>query len=282
MPIGGAMTADIDPEKELAKFNAAAELLARLVPASIKATRPQDWVQMGDKVYLQGTGAERVAPLWGIVLGEPHVEKVEHEDGHYDYVVTGAAGSRRTGVYMRSVQGGRSSRDKFFWPAVAEDANGRLRLRVGDELGAEFNPAVHIDHLDVRKAAVTNWQTRAVAMLAGLRGLSPSDLSGAGIEGVARVEFERGGKGGATVKADVKAEQNKLGNAVLEYCGGDKERARRCLKELTKGDKPGKDGKVFQGFTSVAKLTRDWQFERAWQALEKLKKAKQTDDSVEF
>ena len=99
--------AQVDPERELAKFEAAAELQRKLIPASIRLTKAQDWIAMGGKVYLQGTGVERLAPLWGLVFGEPNVTREDYDDGTYAYVVRGAAGSRRTGVFYKSIEGGR-------------------------------------------------------------------------------------------------------------------------------------------------------------------------------
>ena len=97
-PTGWAMK-DIDPVRELAKFEAAAELQRKLIPASIKCTKPQDWVEMGGKVYLQGTGVERIAGLWGLVFDAPKIEKMDLGGGDFAYVVSGMAGSRRTGVF---------------------------------------------------------------------------------------------------------------------------------------------------------------------------------------
>lgn len=257
--------AEVDPERELAKFEAASALLAKLVPASIKATRPQDWVQMGKKAYLQGTGIDRVAPLWGLVFGEPRVTRYDHDDGHFEFVVVGGAGSRRTGMAYKSITGGRSSRDSFFWPKT----DGESKITKGDYKGQIFDPKKHIDSLDVRKAAVENWKTRSAAMLTGLRGLTEEDLKSAGIDTtkITRVEYSRGGQGGATVSSDVKAEQVKLGNAVLAKAGGDIEVAKKMMLHITKGDKPGKDGKVFPGFDTASRLTLNWQFSAAWTKL---------------
>ena len=259
MPDAGYAMAEVDPISELKKFEAAAELMTKLVPATIRVTKPQDWVEMGGKVYLQGTGVERMAPLWGLIFGRPEVERVDYPDGHFDFVVTGPAGSRRTGVYYRSVTGGRSSRDRFFWPRV--DGDGKI------ETGERFDPSRHIDALDVRKAAITNWQCRSASMLAGMRGLTPADLKAAGIEGVASVQYQKGSQGGATVTADLKAEQVKLGNEVLERVGGDIESAKALMKSITAADGPGKDGKIFPGFDSASRLKFDWQIKNAWTKL---------------
>src|SRR5207249_4328009 len=112
--IGPWPMARVDPVAELAAFEAAAELQKKLITASIRATKPQDWVEMGGKVYLQATGVERISALWGLLFGEPAVIKEDIPGGGYEYIVSGAAGSRRTGVYYKAITGGRSSTDPFF------------------------------------------------------------------------------------------------------------------------------------------------------------------------
>ena len=79
----------IDPESAIMRFEAARDLLDRLRPGSIKATKAQDWVQMGDKVYLQGTGTERIASLWGIDFPEPKVVREDYPDREYAYIFSG-------------------------------------------------------------------------------------------------------------------------------------------------------------------------------------------------
>lgn len=252
-----AMT-QIDPKVELAKFEAAAELQRKLIPASIRATRPQDWISMGGKVYLQATGVERIASLWGLVFGEPEVTRENNDDGTFAYVVVGPAGSRLTGVFYKGIVGGRSSADPFFDSFDEEKPSGFRDLSLEQKESWKREHRIAPDPLDVRKAAVTNWQVRAASMLAGLRGLTPQDLSEAGIRGVTEVQYGSGARGGETVPADLKAEQVKLGNEVLKAASGDKEAARQLMVEITSDEAKG-----FKGFDSALKLTKTWQFEKA-------------------
>jgi hypothetical protein len=223
----------VDPVAELAKFEAAAELMKKLIPASIRATRSQDWVKMGNKVYLQATGVERLAPLWGLVFGTPKVVKEPNEDGSYSYIVTGPAYSRRTGVGYQEITGGRSSSDPFF----------------GDDA----------DPLDIRKAAVTNWMTRAASMLTGLRGLTQADLDANGVTGVAEVNYKAGGKGGSAVPADLAAKRTAFWNELVRRAGGDLDIARSALKDCTKYDaytkKDGSKVPAFDGATSMDRMS---------------------------
>jgi len=231
-PTGWAMM-DVDPTRELKKFEDAAELQRRLIPASIKCTKPQDWVEMGGKVYLQGTGVERIAGLWGLVFGEPTIEKLPLDGEDYAYVVSGFAASRRTGVFYKSIEGGRSSDDPFF-DRFDEDKPNDFKSLAAD-VRREWHRVHRIrpDELDVRKAAVTNWQTRAASMLTGMRGLTKKDLEDAGLTGIKSVQFASGAKGGAAAPADLVDARTAFWNDIMKRTGGDIEAARRVLKEVT-------------------------------------------------
>lgn len=269
--IGPAAMIHIDPRAELEKFEAASELMRKLRPASIRATKPQDWIKVGEKVYLQGIGVERISPLWGFVFGKYEVAREDHEDGEYSYIVTGPVGCRRTGVVMQIV-GGRSSSDPFFddfdspKPSNWRDLDGAQRLTW--RRAHRIKP----DPLEIRKAAVTNWMTRSASMLAGLRGLTENDLAAEGIGGVKAVEFGAGAKGGTGVSSDIQAERTKLRNEILRRVGGDTDAGKALLKEITSspGGKKMKDGstsKPFAGSASVDQMQYQWQFEKAWEKL---------------
>lgn len=268
--------AKIDPEAAVAQFAATAKALAQLVPATIKQTKPQDWVQMGKGVYLQGTGADRVAILWGIVFGEPRIERVQLEGGHFKFVVSGPMMSQLAyrltgGGVFQSIFGSRASTDPFFRPGGRDGVDENGVITRGEFEGQVFSPGKHIDEGDVRKAAWENWKARGVSMICGLRNLTPADLAAADVKAGSSVEYGKGGKGGTTVTADIKAQQVKLGNEVLKKAGGDVETAREIMRSITAGDKPGKDGKIFPGFDSAKRLTQDWQLEKAFKKLAEFK-----------
>jgi hypothetical protein len=254
---GSWAMANIDPVRELTAFEAAVELQKKLITASIRATKPQDWVEMGGHAYLQATGIERVAPLWGLFFGEPEVTRQEEADGEYHFIVRGPAGSRRTGVFYQGIEGGRSSSDQFFDEFTEPKPNDFASLPGGDQRAWRRAHRIPPSELDVRKAAITNWQTRAASMLAGLRGLTMEDLKAAGIsEGVRRVEYGAGGKGGDARPADLKAAATALGNDVLAAVGGVQADSKKLLKEITAG-------KGFAGFDSVTGIKHQWQIDNA-------------------
>ncbi len=260
--LGGWKMQAVDPVAELAKFEAAAQLQKVLLPASVKATRPEDWIDQGGKAYLQATGVERLAPMWGLVFGKYTVEKEVHEDGEYSYVVRGPIMSRRTGVIYGEIVGGRSSSDPFFDEFDEKRPEGWNDLSVGEKESWKRAHRIPPDPLDVRKAAVTNWTTRGASMLMGMRGLTTTFVQATGeFAEVAKVAFGSGGKGGDTAPADIKAARTQLANDVMAAVGGDVANAKQLSKDITAG-------KNFAGFDSVERLNQAWQVENARKKLD--------------
>jgi hypothetical protein len=258
--MGGWKMQAVDPVAELAKFEAAAQLQKVLLPASIKATLPADWIDEGGKAYLQATGVERLAPMWGLVFGRYTVEKEIHEDGSYSYIVRGPIMSRRTGVIYGEVIGGRSSSDPFFDEFDERRPTGWNDLTPGQRQTWKMAHRIPPDPLEVRKAAVTNWTTRGASMLMGMRGLTVAFVQENGITGISAVAFGSGGKGGDTAPADLKAARTELANEILTAVGGDVEGAKKLTKEITAG-------KNFAGFDSIERLNLDWQLKNAREKL---------------
>src|SRR3972149_9689270 len=62
-------------------------LLPALRAASIKLTRPQDWVVMGDSCYFPGIGSERDTGLWALALGGPRGGAEGYADGAFRHIV---------------------------------------------------------------------------------------------------------------------------------------------------------------------------------------------------
>lgn len=273
-PIGPQALARVDPRDVLVQFEANAELMKRLVPASIRATKPQDWIRMGGKVYLQGTGVERIAALWGLRFYEPTVTREDFPDGEFAYVCRGAIECRLTGVSYQSIEGGRSSRDPFFDSFDQDKPENWNSMGNGEREEWRARHRLPVDPMEVRKAAVTNWQTRGASMLTGMRGLTQADLDACGVKDVKSVEYGAGKKGGSTAPADLKAQQTALWNDCLRRTGGEVALAKELLKDVTaypagKNKTTGQDYAAFSGADAVEKITRPQSIAIA---LEKLKK----------
>lgn len=71
----------------------------------------------------------------------------------------------------------------------------------------------------------------------------------------------------APAAAGATGDANALGRELMRRCGNDKDKAADLLQKLTKGDKPGPSGAIFGGFRSIARLTKDWQVQQAWERL---------------
>jgi len=183
-------------------------LLPALRAASIKLTRPQDWVVMGDSCYFQGIGSERITGLWALALGEPRVEREDYADGTFSYIIVGPCASRRTGVIYAGIEGGRWSGEQFF----ERYSEPRPRRDAWDKMSPEERQAWLVTHrlppspLAVRKAAVTNWQGRCITMLTGLRGLTVADLAEYGLRPAKAVQFQGGAHGGKVSVTDAQGD----------------------------------------------------------------------------
>lgn len=196
-----ALTSVNDPACQADMLEARADLLERLRPKAVKQTLPRDWVlnlsvpwdlykknEKGfDKyhgppiaempiealreadLFLQGVGARRVMPLLQIVTGNYRVHKeliaaeesTDKKPGHYAFIVTISAFSKVTGGVFPDVMAGRASDDRFF-----------LKQHQKNQL----------HWTDVRSAAVTGAEAKAVAQLVGLQGLLGSHLEEYGID----------------------------------------------------------------------------------------------------
>lgn len=129
---------------------------------ALKMTNANDWVDQGGRPYLQASGAEKIARLFGISwkIDDPSVEI--DSDGHFRYIYKGYFTLQ--GVTIEAV-GSRSSRDMFF----------RQYSGVG-ESRVELPPSA-IDRGDVQKAAYSNLLVNGVTRILGIRNMTWADLS---------------------------------------------------------------------------------------------------------
>jgi hypothetical protein len=232
---------DFNADKAIELATQRITFMDKIRTASLKMTRHNDWVrhnQGRDKqsYYLQSTGAEKLRGIWGIYWHSIKIENFGTKDEPI-YEVQGTIGSKVLKTEIEVV-GGRSSQDKFY-----QDQRDPL------------------DILDVRKAAVSNWMTRAIQILIGCRNPTAKDLEDAGIDltQVSGVDFKEDNQ--AAYNSDQKAQRTekseeqrkKIGSMIMEIVGGDKEEAKAYLQKMT--EFKNKDGDLVPGKTSIAKLT---------------------------
>jgi hypothetical protein len=162
------------------------EAMQKIKRMALKLTNPHDWVDEQGKPYLQASGAEKVARLFGISWRISEPVKEELEGGHFTYTYHGEFSL--AGATIEAI-GTRSSKDGFFkkyeWKGEGEN---RTKLEL---------PASEIDPGDVKKSAYTNLLGNGITRLLGIRNLTYEDLKEyAGItkEQLGSVDYKKAGK----------------------------------------------------------------------------------------
>ena len=208
-----------------------AAAMRKIQLASIAATNPQDWVDQGGKPYLQSSGSEKTAALWGISWQIMKQEKTTKADS-YIWSTFLRIMAPRMGRTIE-ILGTRSSNDPFF--------------------GMSHNQIVPIEQIDeaaVRKSSYTNSLARGVQIMLGLRNLTWAELEAHGIKkgGVSAIPRT------TTVKATEEegAQRTEMWNMLLEISGGDSKPALVLLEEVSAFET--KDGKQIPGVKKLSLL----------------------------
>jgi hypothetical protein len=159
------------------------ELIRKIKTLAIKQTNKYDWIDMQGKPYLQSSGAEKVARLFGIswrVCAEyPKKETIADENGsYYMYVYKGEF---MMGGKAIEVVGTCSQKDKF----------------LGTQ-GAKNRPLSEIDEGNIIKKAYTNMVGRGITTILGIRNLTWDEINSGGIDRntTSKVNYAQGSKGG--------------------------------------------------------------------------------------
>lgn len=158
------------------------EAINKIKRIALAVTNRHDWVDQNGKPYLQVSGAEKIARLFGISwrIDEPQIEQ---EEGGY-WVVTYKGYFSLGGTTIEAI-GTRSSKDPFF-RRYDFSGGGKVEL-----------PPSQIDKGDVKKAAYTNCIGNGITRLLGLRNLTYTDLEEIAkikADEVGKVEYKKAGK----------------------------------------------------------------------------------------
>ena len=167
------------------------EAINKIKQYSLRLTQPGDWVDQNGRPYLQVSGAEKIARLFGISWRIDEPIREELEGGHYIYTYKGYFSL--AGAEIEAI-GSRSSKDPFFKRYVY--VNGQRK-----EL-----PPSEIDPGDVKKAAYTNCIGNGITRLLGLRNISYEDLEKvAGIkrEQITRIEYRNKSKQDDSIPTEI-------------------------------------------------------------------------------
>lgn len=156
------------------------DAVQRIKGLALRVTNHQDWTDQGGKPYLQVSGSEKVARLFGISwrLDEPTRE--DHEDGHFTYTFKGYF---QMGTAEIEVIGTRSSSDPFF---------SRKTEWINNEKVVKTLPPSEIDRNDVKKGAMTNCIGNGITRLLGIRNLTWEEVKSGGVQQdrVGKVEYK--------------------------------------------------------------------------------------------
>lgn len=231
VPSHGGMASVAEIEAQIHRAERMGEALDKLRSLAIKRTVAGDWVFHGEQAYLEGDGALRIAPMIGLRLANVVKTREVQEDGVIRVTTTLDASSALFGTEFAGVSRTRTTADQFL-------RQGRDRADLEDVESASYKGAV----------------ARAVQLLAGLSGLSRSDLKdrfGLGVEG-GSVAY-KGGQSEAK-KADAvegSDDVKEVHRILLKLFGEDKKSAGDALEAIT--EKKGPDG--FAGVRDPNKLT---------------------------
>lgn len=175
---GGEILPVLANDDFLALAEKRVESVQRIKQIALKITNKNDWVDQEGKPYLQASGAEKVARLFGINWSkQSHRKEFSSDDrGPFFFYVYTADFFLRGGDSVSAV-GTCSSRDKFF----------------AKERG-EWKPASEVDETNIMKAAYTNMVANGITRLLGLRNMNWEEVekfSGIKRSEVAGVKYDK-------------------------------------------------------------------------------------------
>jgi hypothetical protein len=228
MPVVVSKGDDDDFFSSIDKAERSVNFFLRARALVFKITNSNDWVDLGGKPYLDGSGCHKVAGQFGIswrFLTDP--KKVFEEDGHYRYDTTLELTLRNRSI---EVMGSRSTKDKFY---------------------SSDKSVSEIDGGDILKASITNAQAIGISALLGLRNLTWEEVTAGGIKRGATSRVDYGDK--AEMSEEAKDYRSKIGAMLLEMAGGNKEIASHYLVTYTSF--VAKDGKTIKGKQSLADVS---------------------------
>lgn len=224
------------------------EAIRKIKGIVLKVTNPQDWVDQNGKPYLQSSGGEKVARVFGISwrIDEPSFE-VE-PDGHFQYTYKGYFSLG--GATIEAI-GTRSSKDGFF-KRYGNDA----------ETGESVTlPPSEIDKGDVKKSAYTNLIGNGITRLLGIRNLTWEEVEAGGKfsrNQCGRVAYNKKEDQAAASDASAKRQEHnkRIQEALVRLYGEDKKKMAEKVIELTtwtptKGANAGKEVKGQANFLTI-------------------------------
>jgi len=162
-------------EKRIAAVN-------KIKQIALRVTNYRDWTDQGGKPYLQVSGSEKVARVFGISWRfNGDIRREDEPDGHFTYIVPMEFIMGNSSIQF---EGSRSSKDPFF--------SKKSKYENGEKKSIEVPPS-EIDRTDVQKGAITNAIGNGITRLLGIRNLTWEDLEAVGIKKaqISKVDYKK-------------------------------------------------------------------------------------------
>lgn len=224
------------------------DAMHKIITASLRITNESDWCKIGSAYYLQSTGAEKIARLFGISYSILDTQKNFKPNGHYTYEYK--MQFKMSNVTIEA-DGIRSSDDEFFTGKIKEET-----LEDGSKHRLTGKTPDEIDERDVKMSAYTNCLNNGIKRLIGLRNVSETELTDAGL----KIDCIRGygfnAKQPKEMHESVVKARDEIMQILTEWCNGDQERIGDAIEKFTTFT--GRDGNVVKG-----KRTLDGMSEKA-------------------
>jgi hypothetical protein len=183
-------------EQAIEQVRKRALLIRKITEAAVaESLYPSDWIEQGGKMFLAGSGAERLFK-WMMKLGfqlrdvdMDRKERTDKDGSYYIYFAKGIAKLLGTELY---VEGSCSARDQFFTTRYEGSGTERKRIML---------PSDEVDEGNIRKSALTNLYSNAVTRLLGIRGLDRAAIKAMGFDETKFGKVEYGSKKGGAPAA---------------------------------------------------------------------------------
>ena len=194
----------------------------RLNKIALKQTNENDWVLQNGQPYLEITGAEKIAPVFGVkVIPSPEcpiVEEGKDEDGSkfVRYWYEGKGQIIKNGVVLYELEGlfgSASTRDSFF----------------GQNKDGSLKDILDVNIRNVRYKAYSDFLRSAVVRLCGLRSVTFEELEDAGLKRDKIQDVKRG----VEASPEDKKKQEELAQIARKLVGTDAAKLREFIKKLT-------------------------------------------------
>lgn len=192
--------------------------LQKVISLALKITNQHDWVDFSGRPFLNASGTQKVARLFGVCWKDLRTDKVVSSDEKgqfYFYKTTGLFNLKGKNDYVEAT-GTCSSKDKFF-----------------GSIGGVEKPLSEIDETNILKASITNCISNGITSLLGLKNLTWEQVTGGAEfkkQNISGFKFASGGKGGGLI-SDA---QCKRLFAILKHAGGSPEILKSYLVEKYK------------------------------------------------